>query len=142
MIRHQLKVIKTALLRSHERTEPKRLKNLEKEIIRDTILKKPILVDEKTYLVIDGHHRLAVLSKLGIKKIPVILVNYFNPKIKVKSWDNRKRLDKNIIMKAGLSGKLLPPKTSKHMLLIAGKLIHVEILQKEVNAKLKELLRQ
>ncbi|WOE50728.1 ParB N-terminal domain-containing protein [Sulfuracidifex metallicus] len=46
----------------------------------------PIIVDSKTLLVIDGHHRLAALRSLGYRRIPVMLVDYDSPTVKVYGW--------------------------------------------------------
>lgn len=35
-----------------------------------------LIVCSKTNVVLDGHHRLAVLKKLGMREIPALFINY------------------------------------------------------------------
>ncbi|MEO3993479.1 MAG: hypothetical protein QN229_04160 [Desulfurococcaceae archaeon TW002] len=44
------------------------------------------------------------------------------------------------MIKVGLSGKKLPPRTSKHMIKIGDKLLHISVIQKRVDVPL-EILR-
>jgi len=48
----------------------------------------------KTNVILDSYHRLKVLKYLGYKKISVIFVNYFSPRIKVFSWENNEKVNK------------------------------------------------
>ncbi len=50
------------------------------------MLKHPIIVDKKTFVVLDGMHRVAALKRLNCKKIPVCLVDYENPAVTVGCW--------------------------------------------------------
>lgn len=46
----------------------------------------PIIVDDETNLILDGHHRYYAFLKLGINKIPVYYVKYKSNQIIVNSW--------------------------------------------------------
>ena len=46
----------------------------------------PIIVDEETNVIIDGHHRLYSLLFLGISKVPVFYVKYTSNDVKVNFW--------------------------------------------------------
>ena len=70
-------------LKEHEEIRPDYLEELKNEILSDGILKMPIAVDKKTYIILDGHHRLHALKKIGCQRIPVILFDYQSPEIKV-----------------------------------------------------------
>jgi ParB-like chromosome segregation protein Spo0J len=70
-------------LKEHEEINPFHLKEFMEKIKSDGILKKPIVVDKNTKIVLDGAHRLNALKALGCKKIPAVLVNYRSLKIKV-----------------------------------------------------------
>jgi len=109
-------------LKPHERGSPLYLELLKQEILRDGLLKYPIIADEKTHVILDGMHRWLALKSLGYTLIPVILVDAFqNPKIRV----GKRRIHRYIgnpaeeitvdkVLSAGLSGRLMKPRSTKH----------------------------
>jgi len=126
-------------LKGHERIDPRYLEVLKNRIRSDGILKKPIAVDRKTKIILDGHHRLEALRELGYKKIPVKFVNYNSPKIIVLSWEAGDTITKNDVMRAGLGRKKLLPKTSKHMINLNGRLRHISAIEYRVDVPLERL---
>jgi len=70
----------------HEEIIPKILSSLVEKIKNDGVWTDPIIVDEKTMIVLDGVHRVAAAEKLGFKYIPVCLVDYDNPSIELHTW--------------------------------------------------------
>ncbi len=126
-------------LREHEEIRPDYLEELKNEILSDGILKMPIAVDKKTYIILDGHHRLHALKEIGCKRIPVILFDYQLPEIEVLPHREGETVTKEMIIQAALAGRRMPPKTSKHMILIEGELKHISILETVINIPLEEL---
>jgi len=63
-------------LAPHERVIPGRVEALLHAITAAGRVYKPIIVDEETLTVIDGHHRLHALKLMGARKAPVLLVDY------------------------------------------------------------------
>jgi len=106
--------IKTSSLRPHERTNSRNLKKIHAEVAKAGAV-YPLLVDKKTLVVLDGHHRLASLRKLKVEMAPVMLVDYLGKDVKVASWKKGKKVNKPAVIRRGLSGKLYSPKTSKHV---------------------------
>ena len=74
--------------------------------------KTPIIVDRGTNVILDGHHRFAAADKLGLGLIPAILVDYPDSEISVSSWRSGIEIGSDDVIKAGVSGRLLPSKTS------------------------------
>lgn len=71
-------------LRLQEKGLPLYLKLIEEELLRDGILKHPIIVDEGTGVILNGMHRWLALRRLGYTHIPVLLVDYLkNPRIRI-----------------------------------------------------------
>ena len=109
-------------LKPHEKGSQLYLGLLRQEILRDGILKYPIIADEKTRVIMDGMHRWLALKSLGYTIIPVILVNAFqNPKIRV----GKRRIHRYIsnsheeipiekVISAGLSRSLMKPRSTRH----------------------------
>jgi L-serine kinase (ADP) len=126
-------------LREHEEIRPDYLDELKNEILSDGMLKMPIAVDRSTYIILDGHHRLHALKKIGCKKIPVILVDYQSPEIEVIPWREGEKITKKMIIDTALTGKRMAPKTSKHMIRVMGELEHISILETVINIPLDEL---
>ncbi|BDC19048.1 ParB N-terminal domain-containing protein [Acidianus sp. HS-5] len=64
------------------------ISNLAKVIkcIRKTKEINPIILDEETFMVIDGHHRFYAMKMLGFSKIPAYLINYRKDYVKVNKW--------------------------------------------------------
>lgn len=113
-MKYQIKIIKNSLLKPHERIRKIHARKLLKQIAVDGMIKNPIVADRNSGVILDGHHRVWVVKNLGLTKIPVYLVDYQDRKIKVVSWRKGGKITKRQVIEAGISGKLLRPKTSKH----------------------------
>ncbi|MEM2281719.1 MAG: ParB N-terminal domain-containing protein [Candidatus Bathyarchaeia archaeon] len=109
-------------LKPHEKGSPLYLELLKQEIIKDGVLKYPIIADETSLVILDGMHRWLALQSLGYEKIPVLLVNALeNPKIRIGSRRVHRYIDNSDmhitakeVISAGLGGKLMPPRTTRH----------------------------
>jgi ParB-like chromosome segregation protein Spo0J len=137
----EAKLIELDKLRQHEEVDPAHLKELKEEIKSDDTLKFAIVVDSNTHVILDGEHRFNALKELGCRKIPVVYIDYNLPDIEVQTWCRNPHLTKKDVIEAGLSEKKLPPKTSKHMVRIGDKLLHISALEKRVDIPLEELGR-
>ena len=104
-------------LRPHEMHDTHHALEIMEAILTAGAVLNPILVDSGSGVVLDGHHRLAALRALGARYAPVLLVDYMRGPVVVSSW-RRMRVTKSMVVEAGLTGRLLPPKTSRHILLV------------------------
>lgn len=73
-----------------------------------------IIVDNKSMVIIDGHHRHSVMKKLNMKKIPVLLVNYDHDSIIVNKDNNK--ITKNMVRQTAITGNFLEPKSTIHVI--------------------------
>jgi len=89
------KLVKPVLLNvdallPHEEIINERLNELLKNMLELGAVDMPIIVapipGTKKYLIVDGHHRWAALKKLGARKVPAIVIDYFSPNVKVYTW--------------------------------------------------------
>ena len=126
-------------LKEHEEIRPDYLEELKNEIMSDGILKMPICIDKNTCIILDGHHRLQALKKIGCTKIPVVMVDYHSPKIKVIPWREGEMITKEKIIDTALSGKRMPSKTSKHMIILDGEWTHISAIEMTIDIPLEEL---
>jgi uncharacterized protein (DUF1015 family) len=126
-------------LKEHEEIRPEYLEALKNEILSDGILKMPICIDKSTCIILDGHHRLQALKKLGCKRIPVVQVDYQSPNISVIAWREGEAMTKEKIIDTALSGKRMPSKTSKHMIVVDGEWQHISAIEMIINIPLEKL---
>ena len=91
-----------------------RVLELLRRILEDGVIRYPILVDSKTFVILDGHHRVEVARLLGLRYIPALLVDYDDDCISVSSWRDGVIVSKDMVRYYGLRGLLMPPKTSRH----------------------------
>lgn len=111
----RIELVPIDLLKPHEQVISEHVIELLEDISRRGILIKPVLVDEKTLVILDGHHRVEALKRLGAKLIPAVLVDYDDDNcVTVDSWRPDWVVTKNLVRSTALNGGLLPPKTSRH----------------------------
>jgi hypothetical protein len=79
----------------------------------------PIVVDQNTNIILDGHHRWTVYKLLEKTQIPVYYVDYMNSNILI----GREDITKQDVINAALTNQLFPPKTTSHRYNINGSFI-------------------
>jgi cysteine synthase/O-phosphoserine sulfhydrylase/cystathionine beta-synthase len=79
------------------------------------IVDDPIIIDEKTSVILDGHEVFQALDLLSARKVPAIKVNIFEMKIR-SLQQGLKPVTTEAIIEAGLKGPRLPPKSFKVLL--------------------------
>lgn len=105
------------ILKPHEEIINDHVEELTKEIVYDHCIYRPILVDKNSLVILDGHHRFQAAHKIGLKSMPCVLVNYGDQNlITLKFWRKNVSLTKQQVVQAGIAGKILPPKTTRHIL--------------------------
>lgn len=114
-IRTKFALVAPEDLHPHEKTIGKKVEELARALEDDGAIIKPVVVDEESHVILDGHHRYAALCALGCTKIPVILVDYQDPQIVVGTWrKDEKAPDKATVVLRGLAGDLFEPKSTRH----------------------------
>lgn len=113
--RPPLTLVALSRLRAHEQFEEPRVQELQHRIQRDRSVPVAIVADAATLVVLDGHHRLEALRRLGCKRAPVMLVDYQRPDIRVGAWRHGETAPtKDEVLLQAQAGKLFPPKTTRH----------------------------
>ena len=77
----------------------------------DYVIISSIIICHESKIIIDGHHRYFALKELGIKKIPVTMINYFSDKIITDKNDSIMKYD---IIDNAIKGNLYEPKSTNH----------------------------
>jgi hypothetical protein len=94
-----------------------RTKALARKIFTENYWTRPLLVESNHLVIMDGHHRHQAAMMLNLMTIPCIMLSYESPYLEVSSWRN-KPISKEEIIHAGLTGKLLEYKSTRHKLLL------------------------
>lgn len=104
------------LLHSHEEVRPELLEPLVQEIKEDGYVKRPILVADKVFVILDGHHRYEALKRLGCRRVPCYVVDYFSDAVDLTLWPTarEKGVRKQDVVERGRAGLLYTPKTTRH----------------------------
>ena len=66
----KIKLVDLSSLISHEKINKVRLSQVIRDITTAGCIKHPVVVDKKSRVILDGHHRFNALKKLGYKKTP------------------------------------------------------------------------
>ena len=115
----QVQLVPLEILRPHEHIVVKKVDQLERMIVRWNAYTKPLLVDGESGTILDGHHRYEIAKRMGLLCLPCVLVDYISDdSITIILWpgSDRSEISKADVLEAAFSGKLLPPKTSRHLL--------------------------
>ena len=115
----RVQLIPVEVLRPHEQVIQKKVDQLERMTIGWDAYTKPLLVDGATGTILDGHHRYEIARRLDLQCLPCVVVEYLDDdSITLLLWPNsdREGISKDDVIQAGLSGDLMPPKTSRHLL--------------------------
>ena len=115
----RVQLIPVEVLKPHEQVIQKKVTQLEKMTMRWNAYTKPLLVDGATGTILDGHHRFEIAKRLGLQCLPCVVVDYLeDDSIALMLWPNSDRevIAKQDVIDAGMSGDLMSPKTSRHLL--------------------------
>ena len=111
-----LKLLKPGELLPHEDVDPARVKHLADEIRAAGAFYPPVLVDDVTRVILDGHHRWRASAALGLSALPCYCVDYLNdPVIRVMSRRPEIAITKADVVATALAGRVYPEKTTRHM---------------------------
>lgn len=121
MINAEFKYVETDTLLAHEEVNPWRVNEHYDLFRKKGVRMFPVIFDRGSRIILDGHHRVAFAEAMGYVRVPAILVNYMSHDI-VLRWRRPEfeDLDKYDVLKAVWTGKIFPPKTTKHYLIVDG----------------------
>lgn len=99
-------------LRHIECFDEERACTLQKKIMSEGVWTRPLIVEKKHNMVLDGQHRLECAKAMGLAVVPCLLVDYKD----VAVWSLRKeyRVSAKAVLSKVQSGEIYPYKTVKH----------------------------
>jgi hypothetical protein len=104
-------------IKPHEQVSIKNVKKL-REDIKEHGIKRPVVIDDITHMVLDGHHRIAatIMANRLNKTIPAVMINYFDENLilewRDKKYEGQSKLD---VLHQALNRKLYPVKTTRFL---------------------------
>lgn len=102
-------------LKAHERYVEERVLELMRRFERAGRVDYAVVADAATGTVVDGHHRLEALRRLGAHLVPAVLIDYEDASITIRSWrDGEAPPTKREVVARAAAGTLYPPKTTRH----------------------------
>ena len=91
----------------------------------------PTIIVSAENVLIDGHHRLELMRRMGYKRIPVTVCNYLHSDI-FTHIEPEKRLAKEFIIQSALNRTNLTPKSTRHVILHNNIFVPLSILSKNI----------
>ncbi|MGP8077651.1 MAG: ParB N-terminal domain-containing protein [Thermoplasmata archaeon] len=109
-------LVPLAELRAHEQFDEKDIPGLVEEIRARGELHYPIWVAVGSHVILNGHHRVEALRRLGAVRAPAWLIDYHSAAVHVDRWSPGPSISKEEVERRAREGLLFPPKTTKHQI--------------------------
>jgi L-serine kinase (ADP) len=104
------------LLRGHEEHDEEKVDELVAELQRTGLFVDPIWVARGSWVILNGHHRVEALRRLGLKRIPAWVFDYHSDRVDVDRWSPVPPIGKDEVVRRAHEGPRFPPKTTRHRL--------------------------
>lgn len=113
----RFELLDIGLLHMHEEIDPDLLERVMEEIKRDGYIKRPILVADGSWVILDGHHRYEALRQLGCRRVPAYVIDYFSDAVELRLWPTAKvkQVSKEEVVARGRADQPFTPKTTRHI---------------------------
>jgi ParB-like nuclease domain len=99
-VRNRIHLVDIRSLRLYEIPNSERVAEIEESFRRSGVLEHPVIVDPRLDLLIDGHHRVQALERLGLTHIPAFTVDYESDEVQVKGWSRATDADPEEVRRA------------------------------------------
>jgi hypothetical protein len=109
-------VVDISMLFPHEDVDRGTVELIIDDIVENGVVKYPVVVDVRTFIILDGHHRVEALKELGYDYVPVFFVDYAKDYVDVYPFRKDLPVSKaSVIKKVFLSKEVFPHKTTRHV---------------------------
>jgi L-serine kinase (ADP) len=105
-------------LHAHEEIDEADVPALAEEIRTRGVFDNPIWVARGSHVILNGHHRVAALRRLGAHRVAAWVFDYHSPVLILDRWSPGPTISKHDVEERGREGRLYPPKTTKHVITI------------------------
>jgi hypothetical protein len=114
----QFALVRLSELRAHEEIEEASLLDLIDHIRRSQVLSDPIWVARGSSVILNGHHRVEALRRIGADRVPAWIIDYDSDLVHLERWHPGPPITKSEVVARAREGRLFPPKTTRHRLLM------------------------
>jgi L-serine kinase (ADP) len=104
-------------LLEHEEIDPQKVDELVDDLRRTKVVTEPIWVAAGSGVILNGHHRVAALRRLGAEWAPAWVIDYGSPDVRLDRWTEGPPIDKAEVERRAREHRLFPPKTTRHSVL-------------------------
>ncbi len=111
----RFRLIRLRDLHEHEEIEPHKVDELVKNIERTKVVADPIWVAAGSGVILNGHHRVAALRRLGAERVPAWVIEYYSPDVRLERWNEGPPIPKAEVEQRAAEKRLFPPKTTRHV---------------------------
>ena len=105
-------------LLEHEEIDPAGVDALAERIRRDGTVADPIWVAAGSNVILNGHHRVAALRRLGARWAPAWVVDFHSDAVRLERWSEGPPIRKEEVVRRAHSRDLFAPKTTRHVLAV------------------------
>jgi L-serine kinase (ADP) len=105
-------------LKPHEQIEESNALDLVAFLRRTRVLADPIWVARGSSVILNGHHRVEALRRLGAERVPAWVLDYDSELVHLERWHPGPPIAKAEVVRRAREGRLFPPKTTRHRLLL------------------------
>lgn len=109
-------LVPLAKLHPHEETDEENVAELVSELERTGVFADPIWVARDSWVILNGHHRVEALRRIGATVVPSWVLDYESDQVTLEPWRPGLPITKSEVVRRALSGHRFPPKTTRHHL--------------------------
>ncbi|MBJ9661323.1 ParB N-terminal domain-containing protein [Burkholderia gladioli] len=102
------------ILRPTEEILASRFREVSERLFAAGVWQEPILVEQASLVVMDGHHRRAFALANGFARVPCVLLSY--AEVSVESRREDQCVTPHEVIARGLEGRLYPAKSTRHII--------------------------
>ena len=110
----EFRLLPISRLRGHEEIDEEAVQELLRTLRTDGVFSEPIWVARGSFTVLNGHHRVEALRRLGARQVPAWVVDYESDLVCLVPWRPDTPVEKSEVVRRARAGELYPPKTTRH----------------------------
>ncbi len=111
-------LVPLADLKAHERIDARDVGRLARSIRSSGRFSNPIWVARGSWVILNGHHRVAALRRIGAERVAAWVFDYHGPAVLLDRWSPGPPISKDEVERHAREDRPFPPKTTKHIVTV------------------------